>query len=642
MTPFPKEQTTKGKILADYMAYEREFKGIGPRRSAALLSIFGDSLKSAVLDIDQTVIDTIGELPAINASAVLQNRGAELDLLDWLYGMQLEFSRTNAIRIARAWGNVGLTALRENPYLLLGLASWSVVDRIAKSEGISETDIRRQIGAIETVLSGEECLGSGSTSVSIQKLVSSATKLLGYPIFSSAIDETISKGGATKLGNQIQPPGAAYMEAQCALKLAQLILQPIAGGAFGVGSVDLSIASYEKTLGISLSAAQISAIRKAHLHRFMILGGYAGSGKTTVLKGICDTLEEAGKKPLIITLSGRAAQRASEATGRRAQTVARFLIERSQNASNLTGENVLIVDEASMLGLVEVWRILRKLGDASLILCGDPAQLPPVSSGVVFHTLVEDPKIPRVILDRVHRQEESTGIPAIAEGVREGKPPLLTGFDGVKYGVTFSESGLTKLCDNVLSIGSELRKKGVSKSEIQIIAPTNREISKINSFFHRRLLKAKGESLSWSPYLIEDEPVIWTKNDADRDLTNGALGRIVRLCGSEAIAEFDGVEHKLTPKDSQNLQLAWAISVHKAQGSQWSRVIIPVFQSRILDRSLIYTALTRAQHQIIFLGSREALNFAISQPPVVSKRNCGFPTWLHLARTLNSKSSLIA
>ena len=448
MTPFPKEQTTKGKILADYMAYEREFKGIGPRRSAALLSIFGDSLKSAVLDIDQTVIDTIGELPAINASVVLQNRGAELDLLDWLYGMQLEFSRTNAIRIARAWGNVGLTALRENPYLLLGLASWSVVDRIAKSEGISETDIRRQIGAIETVLSGEECLGSGSTSVSIQKLVSSATKLLGYPIFSSAIDESINKGGATKLGNQIQPPGAAYMEAQCALKLAQLVLQPIAGGAFGVGSVDLSIASYEKTLGISLSAAQISAIRKAHLHRFMILGGYAGSGKTTVLKGICDTLEGVGKKPLIITLSGRAAQRASEATGRRAQTVARFLIERSQNASNLTGENVLIVDEASMLGLVEVWRILRKLGDASLILCGDPAQLPPVSPGVIFHTLVEDPEIPRVVLDRVHRQEESTGIPAIAEGVREGRPPILAGFEGATHGVTFSECGFSKLCDN--------------------------------------------------------------------------------------------------------------------------------------------------------------------------------------------------
>lgn len=627
---------SKGKLLATYLVQDKDFKGIGPRRSNALLSLFGDKLRDAILSTDQRVVDIIGEVPAINASVVLQSRLSEIDLLEWLYETNINLPRANAIRIARAWGSIGLHTIQKNPYLLLGVSNWSDVDRVAKANGISDFDRRRQIGAVEATLTGQHCLGSGATSISIHSLISSISKLLGYPVSTEIIEEAVKSRAAVKIGNYIQPPGAAYMEAQCALFISQMANRAPVSGVSEIQFINEAIDRYEKGLEIKLSKAQQAAIRMSHQQRLMVLAGFAGSGKTTVLRGICETLEAFGKQTLIITLSGRAAQRAAEATGRRSQTVARFLMESSHGDTPLSSNSVLIVDEASMLGLVEVWRILRKLCGANLILCGDPAQLPPVSSGVVFHTLAYEGYVPRVVLDRVHRQDESTGIPAIAAGMREGKVSSMPSFSGTLSGVTFTECEISRLCEKVLKIGLEFRKSGILRSDIQIIAPTNREIIELNSFFHRLLLTKKGNALSWYPHLVEGEPVIWTKNDPDRNLTNGALGRVVMLRGSDAIAEFDGVEHTLTPNDSQHLQLAWAISVHKAQGSQWSRVIIPVYKSRVLDRSLIYTAATRAQHQVVFLGSRDALNFAISERPAVSKRTCGFPSWLQLARSLRA------
>jgi exodeoxyribonuclease V alpha subunit len=265
-------------------------------------------------------------------------------------------------------------------------------------------------------------------------------------------------------------------------------------------------------------------------------------------------------------------------------------------------------------------------------LCGDPAQLPPVSPGIVFHQLASDHAVARVILDRVHRLHESTGIPALAEAVRQGRIDNLPPFTGAKAGVTFTSCTPDRLTAEVHAVGRALADAGGGRDDVQIVVPTNREITAINSYFHGIAMRHKPASWPGTAHVADGQPVIWTRNDPERGLTNGSMGRILHI-GSDCItAVIDGDMHELEPADGPFLQLAYAVSVHKAQGSQWRRVIVPVFGSRILDRSLIYTALTRAQEQAIFLGDKKALQSAVRRPSASERRDVGFGDWLKLAR----------
>lgn len=619
-------------LLVSYIAREKAFWGIGPRRAAALAAALGDDLQASILALDERVIDIVGEESAIAAAAAMEALQAETVFLSWLNKIGANIPVSEAIRLARAWGPQGVEAVRQNPYLLLAIAKWEVVDAIARATGVDAHDPRRDVAALEAVLTGEECLGRGSTRMRASEALRAAGLLLGRPAAARAAEATVASGGAVRLANMVQPPGTAHMEAECALNLARLAPAPPVMGVTPPARLNALLAAYEADQPFPLTEAQREAVRMAHRHRLTVLAGYAGSGKTTVLRGVCQTLEAIGRAPLIVTLSGRAAKRAAEATGRRAITVARFLLEQEKAGGTLEATTALIADEASMLGLVELWRILRRLGNASLFLCGDPAQLPPVSPGIVFHQLASDHEVARVILDRVHRQDESTGIPSLAEGVRQGTMEGLPAFAGAGTGVTFTPCTPDRLTAEVHAIGRTLADAGTERDDVQIVAPTNREIAAINGYFHGIAMRRRPACWPGTAHVAEGQPVIWTKNDAERGLANGSMGRILHIGLDSITAVLDGEVHELKPADGPFLHLAYAVSVHKAQGSQWRRVIVPVFGSRILDRSLIYTALTRAQEQVIFLGDKKALHAAVSRPPAAQRRDVGFGDWLILAR----------
>lgn len=312
-------------------------------------------------------------------------------------------------------------------------------------------------------------------------------------------------------------------------------------------------------------------------------------------------------------------------------TVAKFLVMNDRDDRHLTAADTLIADEASMLSLADVWRLLRRLGDASLILCGDPAQLPPIGFGLVFHALVDEVATPKVILDRVHRQSAESGIPAIAEMIRHGALPDLPDFAS-DSGVTFTPCTREGLLDAIKKIGPSLRRDGVSRDQMQIIAPTHREIDAINQHFHSIRLRQGGPSWPEVPALMPGEPIIWTKNEPERGLTNGSMGRVLDDGEASARVCLDHRMIDLTRDDHQHVRLAYAISVHKAQGSQWPVVIVPAFPSQVLDRSLIYTALTRAQSRAIFMGDRFALRDAVDTAPSIKRRKTGFSRWFRVAK----------
>jgi len=378
-----------------------------------------------------------------------------------------------------------------------------------------------------------------------------------------------------------------------------------------------------------------------------LLAGYAGSGKTTVLAGICDAAEKMGRHCYLMALSGRAAQRMSEATGRAATTIARFLSRRVGKVQpGLGAHEIVVIDEASMLDLPTLWRILRRIGRASLVLVGDPAQLPPIGFGLTFHSLLQCSALPSVTLDRVLRQRVGTGIPMIAEAARHGTLPNLPPFDAAQPGVFFVDAKPGDAIAALLQTGRQMGATGATPDDMQIISPVRRGpagIDAINQHLHGLRCAAGGhtheEVLNLG--LCPDDPIIWTKNDPVRNLTNGSMGRVLSVFQSGLVARLDEQEITLQERDLKNVALAYAITVHKAQGSQWPKVLVPVFRSPLLDRTLLYTAITRASEQVVLVGDRQAAMEAILATPKSLTRDTSLPGRLERSRSSMEHSAQV-
>ena len=357
-----------------------------------------------------------------------------------------------------------------------------------------------------------------------------------------------------------------------------------------------------------------------------VLTGGAGTGKTTVLQVIHDIAEQIGVPVLQMALSGRAAQRLRGATGREASTIAAFLHAAARRLVDPASEPLIIIDESSMLDLPLTYSLVRALpARARLLLVGDPYQLPPIGFGLIFHVLAASPSVPRVELAEIHRQARSSGIPQIAHEVRHGVAPRLPGFAGCACGVNFIDAADGGIMDNLVRVLTAWS----GCDDVQTLGVIKRGangIRAINATMHAYASAARKKLEGWD--LAEGDPIIYLVNDYRRGLWNGSLGRIDRVmssAGARAMAcSLDGAEHELLEEDFQHVDLAYAITVHKAQGSQFKRVIVPITRSRLLDRTLIYTALTRGIEQVVFIGDRNAFDRAIIATPQSQERQVGF------------------
>lgn len=624
--------------LANYMAADSEFRGIGPALAARLAERFGRYLRDALTGRDPGVIDILGHDLAETTFAAFDVKAQEADLLDWLdrHGVAEAVGNPTAIRIARCWGGEGVEALRENPYLLTAFLPWRQVEQIATAFGIAPDDPRRSVAAVEAVLysaldRNDTFATERNVEAGVAKLLNSVAAPAGY-LALSAIDAAVESGGACRLGDGLQPFGAAVMEEFIARTISEnlrsepyhdlVVIKP------DPRLVEARIDDIDASQLLPLTEMQKTAIREALAHRVMVLAGYAGSGKTTTLRGICNLAAAFGRSLHLMALSGRAAQRMAIATGRPARTIAGFLQSMTRsNDETVQPGSMVIVDEASMLDLPTLWRILKVLGDANLLLVGDPAQLPPIGFGLTFHVFCQTNSVPHVVLDRVLRQSNETGIPSIAEAVRLGEVPTLSPYEGVRFGASFISSGPNDGIGALTAIGRDLRASGSDPGDTQIIAPVKSGpvgIDAINRHFHAlRRQVSDGTLFPGRTDIAEGDPILWTRNDWDRELMNGSMGRVQSVIDGIAHVTLDGRSFELRAEDAENVELAYAISVHKAQGSQWRRVIIPIFPSRLLDRTLVYTAITRATEQVILLGDELALASAIKSAPSATARSIG-------------------
>ena len=610
-------------LLAEFLARDPAFRDIGPSRARDLEGAFGDGLAAALLSCDPSVAFVLGDALAERTCAAFIAKKAEWDLLHWAEdrGIHGRVPTRLLQRIARCWQNEGPGPIDDNPYVLLAFLPWSTVDELARTLGVSADDPRRVAGAMEAVL--YQRLDENHTWTARTMVVDRASALLGASLpqretakAATMVRTVVEHRGAVEVADGLQPIGAAAMEAFLGARLPQLGEQPpvtdLVTSHVSPQDLDMALDRFDADQPFRLTSRQRAAARLAFASRFALLAGYAGSGKTASLRAVCDVAERHGRTVHLMALSGRAAQRMSQSTGRPAMTIARFLLNVVDPGSPPLGPDAMvIVDEASMLDLPTLWRIVRRLGDASLLLVGDPGQLPPIGFGLTFHHLIQRPDIPKVILDRVLRQSAASGIPAVAEAVRLGRVPSLPTFHGLVQGVSFVPCAPQDAFATIMAIGKRLRRDGMVQGDAQILCPIKggpAGLVALNRGFHEHRVARSRNALPrfpGRPDLAEGTPILWTKNVWERGLVNGSMGRLVSVDAHGADAILDGDTHRLHPEDRTRLAPAYAISTHKAQGSQWPVVILSVFRSRLLDRSLLYTGITRASEQVVLVGSEK-------------------------------------
>jgi exodeoxyribonuclease V alpha subunit len=264
-----------------------------------------------------------------------------------------------------------------------------------------------------------------------------------------------------------------------------------------------------------------------------------------------------------------------------------------------------------------------------MLLAGDSAQLPPIGFGLVFHRLVDSRRIPRVELTQVHRQAASTGIPVFAGQIRRHLVPDVGDSFKVKSGISFVDRTVSQVIPTLFSIAAEWN--GEDWCVLSAVKDGPSGTRSINERFHEANCRAQSflqPTLRSLGNFAVGDPVVYLVNDYDKGLMNGALGvvkEVIHEPQDGLLVDFEGAEY-VVPYDEveERLDLAYSISVHKAQGSQFKRVAVVVTKSRILDHALIYTALTRAIEQVVFIGDRDAFENAVRSPPFAQMRRVAF------------------
>ncbi len=344
-------------------------------------------------------------------------------------------------------------------------------------------------------------------------------------------------------------------------------------------------------------------------------------------------------------LSGKAALRMAQASSVHAKTIFRFLrqikeseeLKRSgqpipKGHSFINDNTVVIIDEASMVDLgnmAQIFQSLRK--NTQLILLGDDFQLPPISFGLVFHELVKIPAITSK-LSQVFRQASGNNIPVIGEQIRKGEHPSLSTFTGIEPGIQFLEMDEIDPV-RIMSLAQTLGGFDTRTGNLQLVAATNNVVDKINDFMHEvygetKNPKNKLEGVFGNSFHVGD-PVVFTRNDYKRNLFNGEIGYVVKTREFDTGAKvltcvFNGEEYEFVGAiEISDIRLAYALTCHKLQGSQFRRVIVILGSSQLCDPTWLYTAITRSTEQTIIIGSQKNYQNVFRRPPSFQKRTVG-------------------
>jgi exodeoxyribonuclease V alpha subunit len=626
-------ESTEG--LLKYLA-SGAFEGVGPATAQRIVDVLGlDALER--IQKDPEVLATVPGLKKKVRDELARELTARLSehaRLAFLRGTGLNAVQARAV-YAR-WGDECETIVRRDPYALAEVIAgigFATVDRIAESLGWRKDSLERcRAGLVHEL---KEAAGDGHVLVPRERLIASTLELLdapGRPLVERALDELVASRRVVEDGEDRGDVYLAYLHrAETALvtSIARLLcagdVTPIADTA--------RVRAAEAQDGLELDDAQREAVVGLLSHPVALLTGGPGVGKTTIVRLVVELAERAAARVLLASPTGRAARRLSEATGRDAATIHRMLGYDPMSGGFAFGSerpleaDLVIVDEVSMLDISLAASLFAAVqAPTRIVLVGDPNQLPSVAPGNVLHDLIETGVLPVFRLSHIYRQKTGGLIVANAHRILSGVAPLLPERgDREADFYFFPADDAVSTAERLVEVVTERIPATFGLGwmrEVQVLAPMYRGDCGVDVLNERLRAAALGpaevglfgEERRAVGFRVGDR-VIQTRNDYEKDVFNGDMGRIsaVHADGSLTVA-FPERELHYASENRSDLQLAFAITVHRAQGSEYPAVVFPLVtqHSVMLRRNLLYTAVTRAKRLVVLVGSRRALELALA------------------------------
>ncbi len=602
-------------------------KGIGPLYAKKIVSKFGADTLQIIEDEPNRLIevDGIGEKRVSMIKRGWQQQKEIKNVMIFL--KDHDVSTAHAAKIYKTYGNDSINIVKENPYRLAN-DIWGIgfktADTIAQKMGFGLEKYERCRSGLLYALN--KLSEDGHCYALHEQLIEKAVELLSVSdtVLVMTLDEMIKVSDVIRDNIALYLPPFFFSETGTARKLKELM---VGKREKEINDVDV----IQNNKSIIYDEIQINAIKCAVQSKVMVLTGGPGTGKTTTTLGIISVFKNSGMDILLAAPTGRAAKRMSETTGMEAKTIHRLLEYKPQegykrNADNPLEGDVLILDECSMVDIILMYNLLKALpANMTLILVGDIDQLPSVGAGNILRDIIDSGSVPVVRLERIFRQAMGSKIITNAHRINKGEFPVLNSEKGSDFFFIDDEEP-EHVIEQIVNLCKHRLPKFYNVNpikDIQVLTPMQRGVVgavNLNQSLQNALnpntvcLKHGG-----TEYRLHDK-VMQIKNDYDKDVFNGDIGVIISVNTEDRclIVDYDGkaVEYDITELDE--LVLAYATTVHKAQGSEYPIVILPLLMTHyvMLQRNLIYTGITRAKKVLILIGSKKAIRCALGNVKV--------------------------
>ncbi len=553
--------------------------------------------------------------------------------------MHLGLERPLAYQAYTAFGFDAPSEIRRNPYQLLLLnerSNWQEIDRLARRLDFDESSEERIAGAIHHSLRSSTL--DGHVYLPKDELCRKMGWFLGFfddDAYESALQDMINRREIFLIemddfGNQAIYLHTLYKaESDIAQHLAEL---STAGSHITLKTpTPKEMQQVEIELGIRLATAQYEAISASLENKLIIITGGPGTGKTTIIRGVLHLWEQKGTRIMLAAPTGRAAKRLAESTGRRRACTIHRLLEYNpdaqafgRNAAKKLKADLLVIDEASMIDTELMAALLEALRPSChLLLVGDVDQLPAVGPGFVLHDLIESGQFKTIRLTDIYRQQEGSLISLNAHKINDGEMPELEGV-GVGEGQDFffiAKPDALRTREAILEMVTDRIPKQFDfdpKIDVQVLCPMIKKdvgVEMMNAVLQEKLNPSASRFKAPFYSLSIGDKIMQTKNDYSKEVFNGDIGFVNRINVSDEMVtiDFEGRDVHYFRQELENTTLAYAVTVHKSQGSEYPAIVMPLVTQHfpMLQRNLLYTAVSRGKQLVVLIGSHRALETAV-------------------------------
>lgn len=621
-------------------------RGVGPKTAKRIVAHFG----LETLEIIENHIERLVEVPGIAKKRVQmiqetwQTQKAIKEVMIFLQGHDV--STTYAVKIYKKYEDDAIQIVTENPYRLSSDVhgiGFVIADEIARSLGIHpNSEFRYRAGTLHVL---SEASTDGHCFLPQPELIERTVKRLALPghqihpediesltTCMSIDEELVLQGGSGQWQRQFlcYAPPFFYAEQGIANRIKRLLTVPAAVDA---ARIERWMERFTVNSGMALSEEQKQAVRMAATQRLLILTGGPGVGKSFTCRTIVALWKAMGKSVALASPTGRAAQRLSELTGEEAKTLHRLLeftpkygrFQRDQD--NPIPADAVVVDEASMLDLFLANSLLKAIAPKThLLLVGDIDQLPSVGPGAILQDLIASRQVPVARLTQVFRQAQTSAIVTNAHRINQGDFPQLEPVSGqpktdcLWFDVEESEQGIAAIRDMMADLIPQL---GYTSTDVQVLSPMikgevgTRNLNQVLQQLINPPSPHKAEITRGGIRFRVGDRILQQRNDYTHEVFNGDLGVVTAIDTDELelTAQFGERQVTYDNADPEEIALAFAITIHKSQGSEYLVVILPVFTQHyvMLSRNLLYTAVTRARKLVVLVGPRKAIDLAVGQ-----------------------------